>query len=77
MIDAISEYALGYILSILITAFGYGYRGKTVGIARNSERHLTSISCFLRYEKWDGSALEKAMRDVVINIIYEESRETI
>ena len=49
LIDAISEYALGYILSILITAFSYGHRGKTVDIARNSERHLTSISRFLRY----------------------------
>lgn len=76
LIDAISDYALGYILSILITAFSYGYRGKTVDIARNSERHRTSISRFLRYEKWDDSVLEKAMKDVVINIIYEESRRS-
>ena len=76
LMETISEYALGYILSILITAFSYSYRGKTVDIARNSERHRTSISRFLRYEKWDDSVLEKAMRDVVINIIYEESRRS-
>ena len=76
LMETISEYALGYIVSILITTFSYGYRGKTVDIARNSERHRTSISRFLRYGKWDDSVLEKAMRNVVINIIYEEFRRS-
>lgn len=76
LMDTISEYALGYIVSILITVFSYGYRGKTVDIARNSDRHRTSISRFLRYEEWDDSALEDAMRKLVIDIIYEESRKS-
>ena len=69
LIDAISDYALGYILSILITAFSYGYRGKTVDIARNSHRHRTSISRFLTGDKLDDNALEEAMRKLVIRII--------
>lgn len=52
------------------------YRGKTVDIATNSDRHPTSISRFLRYEEWDNSALEKAMRKLVISIIYEEFRRS-
>lgn len=74
--SAISEYALGYIMSILITAFSYGYRGKTADIARNSDRHRTSISRFLTGDKWDDSAFEDAMRKLVINIIYEESQKS-
>ena len=62
LMSAISEYALGYIMSILITAFSCGYRGKTVDIARNSDRHRTSISRFLTGDKWDDSAFEDAMR---------------
>jgi hypothetical protein len=44
--NAISEYALGYIMSMLITAFSCGYRGKTVDMARNSDHHRTNISRF-------------------------------
>ena len=76
LIGTISEYALGYIMSILITAFSCGYRGKTVDIARNSDRHRTSVSRFLTGDKWDDSALEEAMRKLVIEIIYEESRKS-
>ena len=76
LMSAISEYALGYIMSILITAFSCGYRGKTVDIARNSDRHRTSISRFLTGDKWDDSALEEAMRKLVINIIFGESRKS-
>ena len=74
LMDAISEYALGYIVSILITAFSYGYREKTVYIARKSDRHRTSISRFFTSDKLDCNALEEAMRKLVISIIYEESR---
>lgn len=35
LIDIISEYALGYIMSIIISIFGLGYRVKTVDISRN------------------------------------------
>ena len=74
--SALSKYALSYIMSILITAFSCDYRGKTVDITRNSDRHRTSISRFLRYEKWNDSALEETMRKLVINIINEESRKS-
>ena len=76
LMSAISEYALGYIMPILITTFSCGYRGKTVDIARNSDRHRTSISRFLTGDKWDDSAFEDAMRKLVINIIYEESQKS-
>ena len=76
LIDTISEYALGYIMSILISIFSQGYKGKTVDIARNSERHRTSISRFLRSDLWDDNALEIAMKKTVINTVYEESKRS-
>ena len=76
LLSGISEYALGYIVPILVTAFSCGYRGKTVDMARNSDRHRTSISRFLTGDKWDDSTLEKAMRKLVIDIIYGESRKS-
>ena len=76
LIEAISEYALGYIMSILISIFSKGYQGKTVDIARNSDRHRTSVSRFLRSDLWDDNALEMAIKRTVINIIYEEAKRS-
>ena len=53
--NLISEKYMRHIVSILIAVFGVGYRGKTktVNIALHSDHHRTTISRFLRNEKWN------------------------
>ena len=48
LVETISEYALEYIMSIMLESFS-----QTIDIERHSERHRTSISRFLRSEVWD------------------------
>lgn len=45
-------------------------------MARNSNRHRTSISRFLRSDLRDNNALEIAIKRTIINTIYEESKRS-
>ena len=69
----IPEKYMRHIVSILIAFFCIGYRGKMVGIADHSDHHRTTISRFLRNEKWNDAPLAASMKALVISIIYEES----
>lgn len=73
LLDKMSEYAKGYIIAIMISIFSLGYRGKTVDMASHSDRHRTSISRFLRGDRWDAAPLKSAIKKLVIQTIYEES----
>ena len=64
------------ILRIIESCFFGGYRGKTVDFARYSDRHRTSLAHFLNKGKWDSAALEKDLRESVIEKVYQHSRET-
>ena len=44
--------------------------------ARYSDRHRTSLAHFLSKGKWDSAALEKNLRESVIEKVYQHSRET-
>ena len=44
--------------------------------ARYSDRHRTSLAHFLNKGKWDSAALEKDLRESVIEKVYQHSRET-
>lgn len=44
--------------------------------ARYSDRHRTSLAHFLNKGKWDPAALEKDLREPVIEKVYQHSRET-
>mgnify|MGYP003571357574 CR=1 FL=1 len=72
----LSDYVLGYLISIIITVFCTGYKGKTVDFERHSDRHRTSISRFLKSEKWNDDVLESTIKQIVLNTIYEESRNS-
>lgn len=76
LLDKMSEYAKGYIIAIIVSIFSIGYRGKTVDFESHSDRHRTSISRFLRNEKWDDSSLEAALKNLVITTIYGESERS-
>ena len=72
----ITAYALEYIISIIISIFCTGYSGKTIDFEKHSDRHRTSISRFLKSEKWDDNLLESAIKQIVINTIYKESEKS-
>ena len=60
----------------MIAVFCIGYREKTVNIALHSDHHRTTISRFLRNEKWDDAPPTATMKTLVISIIYDESRKS-
>ncbi|MDO4945738.1 MAG: transposase [Ruminococcus sp.] len=70
------EKYLQHIISIIIAIFCLGYKGKTVNFELYSDCHRTTISRFLRDEKWDDTPLAAAMKTLVISIVYDESRST-
>lgn len=74
--NKLSDYVLGYLISIIISIFCTGYKGKTIDFEKHSERHRTSISRFLKSEKWDDNVLETAIKQTVLKIIYDESRNS-
>lgn len=69
----LSDYEQRYIPSLLLTIFSTDYHGKTVDFERYSDYHRTSISRFLRSEKWDESPLECEIRREAVTQIYGES----
>ena len=75
-IETLTDYALEYIMAIILSIFSVGYRGKTVDVEQHRGRHRTSISRFLRNEEWDDRGLEGAMKELVIKTIYEESERS-
>lgn len=72
----LSSIAIKHIMTILITVFTFGYKGKTVNFERNSDNHRTTVAHFLNEGKWDSDFLEAALKQAVINIIYSESERS-
>lgn len=67
---------LRHIMSILISVFTIGYKGKTVQMGKSSEKHRTTIGHFLNHGKWDESILERCVKTEVISRIYGEAKRT-
>jgi hypothetical protein len=74
--DQISSWAKQYLVSMIASMFSAGYHGKTVDIEQYSDRHRTSISRFLREDRWDDQPLEATSKKNVLETIYGESRKT-
>ena len=72
----LSKIALTHIITILMAIFSIGYCGKTVDFERQSDCHRTTIGHFLNKGKWDESVIENAVKQSVIDIIYQESKRT-
>ena len=68
--------AMKHIIAILITAFCYGYKGKTTQFAQVDSCHRTTVAHFLNHGKWDSQGLDETIRAVVINRIYREAIRT-
>lgn len=72
----LSGIAIKHIITIIITIFSFGYRGKTVNFERNSDNHRTTVAYFLNKGKWDSGWLEETLKQTVMNIIYSESEKS-
>lgn len=69
----LSDIAIKHIITIMITIFTFGYRGKTVNFETHSENHRTTVAHFLNNSKWSSELMENILKQTVINIIYGES----
>ena len=69
-----SKITITHIITILITIFSVGYRGKTVDFETHSNCHRTTIGHFLNNGKWDETILENAIKNSVVETIYDESK---
>ena len=69
----LSDIYIRHLMTIIISVFVYGYRGKTVDFAKAGFHHRTTIAHFLNHGKWDSSRLEKVLKANVIRMIYQES----
>ena len=68
-----SDIYIRHLMTICISVFLYGYRGKTIDFAKAGPHHRTTISHFLNHGKWDSSRLEEILKANVIRIIYQEA----
>lgn len=72
----LSHIAIKHILSILISMFMTGYRGKTIDFARFSENHRTTIAHFFNHGKWNDAKLSEILKSQVIKVIYDEAKRS-
>ena len=68
---------LNHLESIMNAMISKGYNGKVSDIAElASQRHRTSITRFLSNSTWDEKLLIKALKSLVVELIWNKSRET-
>lgn len=69
--NQISSWAKQYLVSMIASVFSAGYHGKTVDMEQYSDRPRTSISRFLREDRWDDQPLETASKKNVLKQFME------
>lgn len=68
---------LKHLESIMNAMVSKGYNGKVSDIAElASQRHRTSIARFLSSNSWDEKLLIKALKSLVVELIWSKSKET-
>lgn len=67
---------LRHIMSILISVFMFGYKGKVSQMSGVSPRHRTTIAHFLNHGDWEEEVLTRKLKEEVIRIIYKMSMLT-
>lgn len=70
----LSDVYLNHLMTILVSVFLRGYRGKNIDFAEVSSQHRTTTAYFLNHGKWDDSALQDILKSSVIQIIYREAQ---
>ena len=71
-----SDIYLQHLMTIIISVFLRGYRGKTVDFSIVSQHHRTTVAYFLNHGKWNDSALQKALKSSIVELIYQEARSS-
>ena len=66
-----SDTYLQHLMTIIISVFLRGYRGKTVDFSIVRQHHRTTVAYFLNHGKWDDSALQKALKSSIVELIYQ------
>lgn len=74
LLESVKTVSEPYVISIMMSMFQAGYRGKTVDMENCSDRHRTSISRFLRNESICDEVLASSMKQHTIKLIYDESK---
>lgn len=69
----LSDVYLNHLMTIIVSAFHRGYRGKTIDFAQISY-YRTTIAHFLNHGKWNDFALQDILKRSVIQIIYHEAQ---
>ena len=69
----LSDVYIHHLASITTSVFQAGYHGKTIDFAKNSDCHRTTIAHFLNHGKWDDHKLQKTIKQMVVDIIYQEA----
>lgn len=69
----LSDIYIRHLMTIIVSVFLNGYRGKTVDFVKASTHHRTTIAHFLNHGKWNSSRLQEVLKENVIRIIYYEA----
>lgn len=69
----LSDVYLNHLMTIIVSVFLRGYRGKTVDFAAVSGQHRTTTAYFLNHGKWNDSALRDTLKSAVIQVVYREA----
>jgi len=72
----LSDVYLTHLMTIMVSVFLRGYRGKTTDFAEVSQYHRTTTAYFLNHGKWNDRALEDILKSSVVQIIYQEARRS-
>ena len=72
----LSDVYLEHVKTLTHSVFMLGYKGKVVNAEFFSEKHRTTVAHFLNNGRWNSLNFEKALKQQVIDRIYEESRKS-
>lgn len=69
----LSDVYHNHLMTIMVSIFLCGYRGKTIDFAEVSCQHRTTTAYFLNHGKWNDSELQDVLKRSVIQTIYREA----
>ena len=72
----LSDVYLNHLMTIIVSVFLRGYRGKTVDFAEVSCQHRTTTAYFLNHGKWNDHTLRDTLKSAVIQVIYREAQRS-
>lgn len=74
--EFLSDVYIKHIMTIVLSVFIAGYKGKTINFECVSEHHRTTVAHFLNNGKWDSDRVQNIIKSTIIDIIWQESIKT-